>query len=350
MTHVVTGRAAATSRLISPMPNGNLSDRLTWYASVARLAPSKHNTQPWSFVVREGSSLEFWNDASRALSVTDGRGRERVIAIGAAVHFACVAARAHGFEPHVELLPEGSGELVARLTEAWPREVSGDDGGLFAAVGTRHTDRGPLDATPLPLSVPFLLQCAATENGATLRFVRSRGERATLASLVARADRLLASRGDLDRELHPWLREEGDPRLDGVPVESTRGAAASYRAEFVQRDFSLGSSVPGQDRSGDDLPHVGVIWTKGDRAADWFVAGRGLAAVLLRATTFGANASFLNQPLEEPSLRSELRDDLELPGYGQVILRIGVGAAVTPTLRRSVAELVTHQGSPDVLS
>ena len=49
---------------VPPAQGAEQAERLAWYAAVARWAPSKHNSQPWLFVVR-GSSLELWTDPER---------------------------------------------------------------------------------------------------------------------------------------------------------------------------------------------------------------------------------------------------------------------------------------------
>ena len=312
--------------------------RLAWYAAVARWAPSKHNTQPWRFVVRE-DCLDIWSDPSRSLVRTDPHRRELVLACGAAIHLACVAARGAGREPAVELLPDGSGARLARITERGPWPTSSHDRALLAAVPRRRTDRGPLDIRPLDPALPYRLQDAAQAEGALLRLVITPGDRTSLADLVVRADRLLVREGGADEELSPWLREPGDDRLDGVPTDHTRGPAASYRAEFVQRDFSSARSRPGQDRPGPDHALVGVLCSPGDTVIDRARAGRALAAVLLEANVGGANASYLDQPVEEPAMRLQLRQQLALMGIPQLVLRIGAGAPVAPTPRRLVDDV-----------
>ena len=329
---------AASSLPAEPVATADAGTRMIWYATVARWAPSKHNTQPWRFVESKGS-LDVWADPLRVLVDTDPHRRELLISCGAAVHLACVAARALGHRPHVRLLPEGRGGPVARIEEVGPWDTSEDDRSLLAAVQHRRTDRGPLDGHSLPASLPFSLQSAASAHGAVLRLVSTVGDRATLADLVTRADRLLVRHGHVDDELTGWLREPDDRRPDGVPTDHTRGAAASYRAEFVQRDFSSIRSQPAPSRSHPDTPVVGVLCTPADRAEDWLVAGQALGAVLLLATVAGAHASYLNQPVEEPSIRVQLRDQLQLDGVAQLILRIGVGSEVTPTPRRDVDEV-----------
>ena len=314
------------------------AERFAWYAAVARWAPSKHNTQPWRFVVRP-DALELWTDPQRMLPESDPHRRELIISCGIALKLVDVAAHAQGYEVATTLLPDGGGGFLARVREVGPRDVSEQDRRLLALVPRRRTDRGPLDAEAMPVSAPFLLQSAAAAEGATLRLVASPGDRATLASLVERADRLLVQRGAVDRELADWLREPGDRRRDGVPTDHTRGAAASYRAQFVQRDFSSSASRPAQDRQAPDRPVLAVLCTATDKQVDWLVAGRALGAVLLCTSDVGAAASYLNQPVEEAAIRSQLRTALNLAGEAQVVLRLGVGGDVPPTARREPEDI-----------
>lgn len=324
-----------------PMPEEaqGRAARMAWYAAVARWAPSKHNTQPWQFVIRD-ESLEIYPDPSRMLRDTDPHGREVVISCGAAAQHAAVAARVMGFDAAVPLLPDGPRGPLTRVVEVQRRPVEPADLDMLAAVARRRTDRGPLDAGPLPAHLPFELQAAAASEGCALRLVSSAGDRATLADLVQRADRLLQRRGDAQRELTPWLRGPDDTERDGVPANHTRGSAPSQRAEFVQRDFSTGASSPDHDRPGVDCPLVAVLSAPHDRIGDWYAAGKALGAVLLRSTLAGANASYLNQPIEDPAIRAELREHLGLDGFAQLVLRIGIGAEVPPTPRRYLHDLI----------
>ena len=324
-----------------PAPTAPGSERFRWYTTVARWAPSKHNTQPWRFVVRD-DCLELWTDPSRALPVSDPLMRELVLSCGAALHHIEIAAAAVGKRLRVALLPQGGLSLLASITEDGEHEVTRHDRELLDAVAVRRTDRGPLDRTALAPSLPFQLQSTASVNGASFRLVASAGDRATLADLVERADRLLAREGRVDAELGHWLRDPDRTGDDGVPRARTRGVVASYRAEFVQRDFS-GTveplTLPAHARTGEDHPLLGVLCTTGDQPRDWLTAGLCLSAILLEATVAGAHASYLNQPVEVPALRAELRTALQLPGEAQLVLRLGVGGEVAPTARRPIEDM-----------
>lgn len=316
-------------------------DRYAWYASMARLAPSKHNTQPWSFRVCE-DALDIWADPTRRLPATDLLGRELVIACGAATQIAVVSAAALGIRLTVHPWPDGSTGPVARLIETDRMPVPVDAAARLTAVRTRRTDRGPLDAGALPTSLPFVLQDVAAGHGCTLRLVTSEGDRSSLARVVELADRQLARMPEAEREKRDWLRAPGDPSPDGVPATSTRGAAASYSAAFVQRDFSLPTTEPAHGRAGVDAPLVGVLCTPLDAPVNWLQGGRALMDVLIETAVVGGSASYLNQPLELAGMRDVLTNDLDLPGHPQVVLRIGRGGSVEAPPRRTVMDVVNR--------
>lgn len=329
----------------APPEDASLDDRLAWYVEVARFAPSKHNCQPWRFVLRDGALL-VWADAERSLPLTDPMGREQLMSCGAAIELAVVAAASVGRRLAVAWLPDRGSTLLARLTESGMQTPTADDAALLAAAATRRTDRGPLDAGGLPTSAPFELQRAAFAQGAELRLVATPVERQQLAELVAQADRQLARAGLADAEVVVWRRAPGDPADDGVPMSQTRGVGASYRAEFVQRDFGAGTGVGAEmDRVGTDAPLIGILCSEGDQARDWLVAGRALTAVLLRARVLGAQASYVNQPCEVATVRATLQRALGLSGHPQLILRLGVGGDVPATPRRDVGQVLLRDRS-----
>jgi hypothetical protein len=323
-------------------------DEQMWrrYVDAARLAPSKHNAQPWWFEVSpDGSSIEIHADGARAMPASDPEGRELVIGCGAAFYNLCLAIRHDGHEPLVVLFPDGAAfSVVARVTVDGAHLVTEEERRLFAAIPERHSNRNPLDRAGLDPEVPFLLQDAAASESATLHLVTTHGARQAVRDLLIHADNASARDPRIEAELHQWIRPPDVLAPDGIPATAVgRGAAASYRASFVQRDFDVHGARPSgrpyPPRNHDD-PLVGVLWTAEDRAADWLRAGSALEAVLLTATAHGAAASLLNQPIEIPALRTALRTELALPGHPQAIVRVGIGAPVPPTPRRPVDDVV----------
>jgi hypothetical protein len=322
------------------MTPAGLDDRLCWYADVARLAPSKHNAQPWRFVVR-GGVLEVWSDELRRLPATDPAGRELAISCGAAVQTAVVAAGALGVALKVSVATDAGGPL-AWLREAGVRIPTDHDRALLAAVTRRRTDRGPLDMSVLDSTLPFRLQDLAEAHGCTLRLVSSPGDRSGLARAVELAHHQLLRNPDYEAELAEWVRSPIDLRRDGVPADATRGPGSSNAAEFVQRDFGLPGVAATHDRDEPDAPLVAILCSRTDGVTDWVQSGRALMDVLLEATVAGASASYINQPVELQQTRDLLRTQLDLPGPAQLILRLGAGAIVPATPRRAAHEVISR--------
>ena len=121
------------------------TEALRSVVELACLAPSIHNTQPWTWRVRRGL-LELHADHSRRLSAADPTGRSLVISCGAALHHAQVAARALGWRAEVDRLPEGpTAALLAtlRLRRSTPS--------LTATVGPALPRGAPHRPAPLHL-------------------------------------------------------------------------------------------------------------------------------------------------------------------------------------------------------
>ena len=92
---------------------------------------------------------------------------------------------------------------------------------------------------------------------------------------------------------------------------------------------------------------MGVLTPPGSPRADWLVAGRALARVLLTASAAGVSTSFLNQPVEVADLRPRVaalvreaadpgvpgrRGGMPADASPQIVLRLGC-APRTPVSR-----------------
>jgi hypothetical protein len=309
--------------------------------SIASLAPSKHNAQPWWYELVDGG-VRLHADGARSMPTSDPHGREVVIGCGAALQHLCLALRGEGWEPAVTRFPAGEGNsVVAEVGTAGRREPTVSELRLLAAVPDRHTNRGPLDGARLGADAPFVLQGAAERQFAKLYLVTSTGSRNAMDDLITRAERSAARDIEMKSELRQWLRPADTSSCDGVPVSAAAsGAGGAYRGRFVQRDFDpSGQAVAGRDM-GDDDPMLAVLWTDGDSPVDWLRAGMALGEVLLALTAGGGSASLLNQPIEIPPLRAAVRTELGITGFPQLILRLGVGHPVTATPRRHLDDLL----------
>ncbi|HEU5260844.1 MAG TPA: nitroreductase family protein [Gemmatimonadales bacterium] len=308
----------------------------------AVLAPSSHNTQPWRFRVTT-DALELFADRARALPAVDPCDRELVMSCGAALFHARIALRRFGFRDDVELFPDPAHQdFLARVRPAEPYEPSDEERALFDAIPRRHTYRFAFESRPIPLQLVAELQEAASQEGAWLRILEGERVRGTVASLIMQGDRIQMADPEIRRELAAWTRPNSSRVTDGIPGNALGfGDLKAAAGPLVLRTFDLGRGQAARDR---DLalasPVLAVLGSFAESPYDWVSTGQALARVLLRARIDGVCASFLNQPIEVPTLRTQLEALTGARRFPQLLLRLGYGKDTAATPRRPLEDVL----------
>jgi hypothetical protein len=287
--------------------------------------------------------VELWADTRRALALADPQCRELVISCGASLLHLRLALEHFRFEPHIARLPDAEHpNLLARVTAGGMARESEED--LFAAIAKRHTNRGPFDAERVPpMADLFRLETAAMTEGADLHLVETIAEREAIAELVAAADRLQGRDPAFRKEISAWVRAGRGP--DGIPAAALadRGIM-SFLVPLALRFVNWGEKQAERDKEMVlGAPALAVLTTGSDACMDWLRAGEALARVLLEATILGLSASFVNQPVEVPELREEMRQRMDGNAWPQLILRLGYAKEPSvPSERRPLSEVIVR--------
>lgn len=350
-------RMAEAAAADGPMPDEQIREIVT----VAGLAPSVYNTQPWRFRT-DGYVIDVFADRDRQLHYLDEPGRLLGLSCGAAVHHARLAIRGIGRDVEVQLLPDpDDADHLARVIPgtAVDHAPSSEEWALLQAVWERRSYRDTFQPRRLTRGLVVDLERAVEAEGCSLRAVERPGERQDIAALVAAADEEFAADARAQEELAGWSRWEetlaaGERLADGIPRSAVARGAMASEGVFRQRNFDVDGSVAAQSRAAaaqpidpaaaPEDPDVAALFTSGDSMRDWLSAGGALSALLLTAACGGASASLLNQPLDRVVPRVRVNEVLRVPGVVQVLLRIGYpGRDARPFLtpRRPVEEIVT---------
>lgn len=313
----------------------------------ARLAPSVHNTQPWTFGIEPGR-LTIRADRSRQLRVLDPTGRQLLISCGCALLNARVAAAAAGLQTRVARLPdEHDPDLVARLSIGGPdHHPTANERALAALarlVESRRSNRRRFSRDPVPSAVLHALSAAASAEGARLVPVEHESERDLIADLSTRADDAQFHNPAYRAELRAWTTDDPN-RVDGVPAIAVPHVDADSGDEIPIRDFDARGTgaLPVETRSTRDQCLV-LLVTATDEPSAWVRTGEALERVLLEITAHGFAASPLTQVVEVPAAREALRAGLHLNGYPQLLLRVGKAAPTAGTPRRHLADLLVDE-------
>jgi hypothetical protein len=121
-------------------------DQMAFLLRYTILAPSTHNTQPWSFRITE-TGVEFYADYTRRLMIVDPGDRELMMSIGAAIANFRIAAAHFGYE--TTAMYERGEEEAKPVAVIAVRETSLPDDRLqrlFSAIPQRRTNRHLFDA------------------------------------------------------------------------------------------------------------------------------------------------------------------------------------------------------------
>jgi hypothetical protein len=185
------------------------------------------------------------------------------------------------------------------------------------------------------------MERAAEVEGARLTIMTD-SAKADIADLIAEGDRIQAADPHFRRELAAWVHPSRSASRDGIPA-SAMGVPllASFVFPLILRTFDWGDGQAAKDRQlAAGSPVLALLSTSDDTPASWLNAGQALQRVLLTATAEGLSASFLNQPIEVAALRPQLANLAGITGKPQLLLRFGYGAAVEPTPRRDMADVL----------
>jgi nitroreductase len=310
-------------------------------ADQAVLAPSVHNTQPWTLVLHP-DRLELRADRARQLRTLDPQGRELVESIGAALCNARVALAARGWAVEVDRLPDPAQPDLMAVVRPLPGAPEPGLPALSDAVRQRHTNRRAFTADRVPADVLDLLAAAAAAEGTRAVPVLTNAHRRLVARLTREADARQNGDPAYRAELRRWTMRRPESG-DGVPASTVPHVDGSTTDEVPLRDFDTrgAGELPADTHSGADQTMV-LLATGTDDPPAWLRAGEALERMLLELTRLGWVASPVTQALEVPRTRAQLRSALCGEGHPQTLIRIGHAPSTARSPRRNRAEVVRN--------
>lgn len=306
--------------------------------SLACLAPSVHNTQPWRWRYRD-DVLELYADPHRLLPAEDPFGRDLTISCGGALHHLRFAARALGWEAAVEHLPAGfsSAGPLARIEVARGRSRTVTPGDI-ELINARCTDRRRFTAWPVSSDRLDLLCRRAEDWGVRSEVVSGDAARLRLELLANRALSVMQYDEARLREQDGWIERSG---TDGVPLQLLPMDPDPLQARSRFRPGLL-EDTRMVLHGGDRVIALGGVH---DDVASWLRTGEAMSELWLEATRGGISVVPLSQPMEVESIRREIARSV-LAGIPEphLLLRIGwqaIGRRELPrTPRRPLGEVL----------
>ncbi|MGB9697608.1 MAG: Acg family FMN-binding oxidoreductase [Ignavibacteria bacterium] len=324
--------------------HGTVREKLKHFIKYAILAPSGHNTQPWIFSIKEEEiAIDLYADRSRALPVIDPDDRELIISCGAALANLIIAMQYYEYIPQIEYFPdEADNDWLAKIKPIPGYEPDENDRKLFHAIKIRRTNRLPYAEDKIDQFFIEKFKALISEENITLHIIEE-NNRENMIRIIENADRIQAANKSFCRELAQWIHPNRTNSKDGIPGYAFgMGDLISYGSPFFIGNLNWGEIQAARDRNlVKGSPLIVILESKRDTPLDWVKTGIALEKLLLKAASKNIAASYLNQPLEIPELRQQVRELFQMKGFPQLILRLGYGKEIKPTPRREVEEVIT---------
>ncbi len=291
--------------------------------SFAILAPSGHNSQPWQFQV-SNNEIIITPDYSKRLDVVDGNDRELFISLGCATENLMTAARHYGYDSKYDF---SDGKIVVTFS----KQDAYNDDTLFDAISKRHTHRGNFSGAKVPDNILQNISARILQDNASVMIYDSESrEGDIIKQKIAEGNEIQMSDTAFKRELVSWMR------FNKKHVNETHNGLCYNVLGFPATPKPIGKRIVGmflnpkaQNKTDNAVnasaSHFCVFCVKDDNAKNWVDLGVFLERFLLKITSEGISYSFSNQPCEIPSLKENLRQNLNLTTYPSVIIRLGYG-------------------------
>jgi hypothetical protein len=305
--------------------------------SLASLAPSGHNTQPWTVKIIEPNHWMIGSDRKRWLPAVDPENREMLLGIGAFLESMTLAAGTFGYGVDIRIITKNRTDtdiadirLKKGKTQEFPlekikkrrtvrsnfldQEIKGDD----LKYITKHDTRPCLVQVPSPHSFYF------PNNSAQGKYLQEG---------TIEANRTQASRDPAQEELANWIRwsnKDAKQYRNGLTPESMeiKGIAGLFVRSFYDRQSVLKKSFRDQtvDVVAKQVKTCGgwLVVTSSDASIPALIEhGRVFQNMLLKIRDRMIAIHPMTQMLEEKPWRDQVAKGLGLTGEVQWILRVG---------------------------
>jgi nitroreductase len=304
------------------------------FVRYATLAANGHNTQPWQFRIAE-NQITILPDFSRRTPVVDPDDHHLFVSLGCAAENLTLAAAARGRIGGWRFEPANHGSAVFTHA-AGPRTPSP----LFDAIPLRQSTRAAYDGRAVSAADVSALAEAAAVPGVDAVLITDRAQINKMRDLVVAGNTMQMNDPAFIGELKAWLRfsprdamEKGDGLFSACSGNPT--LPVWLGPKLFDLTFSTQSENKKYVRHMDTCAGVAVFAAELADPEHWVRAGRACQRFALQATALGLKHSFVNQPVEAPSLRPELASLVGLPGRRpDIVMRFGYGPDLPYSARR----------------
>jgi hypothetical protein len=316
--------------------------------SLASLAPSGHNTQPWFVKYIEPYHWIISNDKGKWLPAVDPTQRETILSIGAFIQNLEYAANSRGYDSRFNVLAKSNQE--ENVVEVMLVKVSNAPNYDVRRIQRRRTVRSNYLSDLLKKDdLSYLIN---SEADYIHSIPNTSKEHEWLNEQTIEANRIQTYRDTAQNELANWIRfssKDAKQHADGLTMASMEieGVAAWFLRNFYSksnvmkkgfREKSIDTVVQQVSQSAGWL----IITSNDNSVATLLETGKRLQRMLLKIRERNIAIHPMTQILEEPITNKLVNESIGISDTTQFLLRVGyVKEYAEPvSLRRSVESFI----------
>jgi hypothetical protein len=295
---------------------------------LATLAPSGHNTQPWTVQVIEPGRWVIGSEKSRWLPAVDPQNRELLLSIGTFLENLTFASQMYGYVSQVKIIANDSYSI--NLAEVSLKKMAGQEK-PDERITTRRTIRSRhLNKELLPADLDYLLPSLYKHQ--FRYYSRNSPQGKFLADGTLAANQRQAFRDPAQLELSNWIRwshADGKKYRNGLTPKSMElhGIASWYVKNFYTKQSVLGKKFREQSvaMTKQQVANCGgwlLVTSPSQSVIDIIQAGRILEQTWLKAADRKIAFHPMTQMLEESPWNETIRQELGISEQIQFIIRV----------------------------
>jgi len=312
--------------------NGALKRQIKFLLNYAILAPSGHNSQPWSFILGN-NFVHVKPNFNYSRPAIDPSNRELYISLGAVATNISIAADYFGliYTKKYQVDPRTLQQSILFTFKNGHQISQNQD--LFLAIQNRTTNRFEFKNKNIDRKI---IKDLVKSDFPDVKFtpISNTSDKKTLSKLVYESNLLWFHKNELVDELITWLREDLSSTTDGLPHNTFINLKTD--AEIIkkaQHEANLAISSPLSI----------IISSPRETIKNWIHVGEGYQLLALKLTHLGLAHGYFNKSVQLITILKKLNQKFKLKGSAQLILRLGYPSVIPPhTPRRPLASFIKN--------
>jgi len=312
--------------------NSILSEDEIKILELASMAPSGHNTQPWEIVIKKDGSWIIQINEDSLLPALDPHRRESLLSIGAFIQNLIYGAQSLGYSADLSFLCTNmtDKDIVRIIIEKSDKNHSD----FFERIMLRRTVKSDYKEDSISMEDIDILKSLVHQEDIEVFFYPGGSQECQyINGLQILSNIQQVNREDVQKELANWIRWDNESiynNRDGLNPDSLEltGIAKWFVQTFYNENSVLSDSFKTSTMKKIEemvSKHGGwmIISCRSDDPVNILKTGMAFEKIFLHVRELNIGLHPMTQPLEESPFDSNLKNELDIKGIPQFILRLG---------------------------